>query len=142
MIKRECDLNQVHLMEIVKKHKPQNILTTEFSEELVSKFFIIEEGETEITGNLREWMLFISRIIDLYENEKKTNERVDFSLEGLVPNSSDNGNLMNQFLETYLLKNKVKLPETFTISGNIFQFERLFRILQGLENSSTFNKDL
>jgi len=132
--KRECDLSIVQLNEIVKDYEPKNKISTEFSEELISKLSISEEGETEITGNIKEWMFFISMIIDLYENEKSSSkDNVEFSLEKLVQNTSTEKGIIGLFLQKYLNLYNTKLPNSFTISGNLNQFERFFEILQELD---------
>lgn len=139
----ECDLTQVDLIEIVRTHKPQNKLSSTFSDELIKKFFISEEGITEMTGLFKEWILFISLIIDLYEDYKNNSkDKVEFSLEGLTPNNIDNGNLMEMYLTTYLVKNKVKLPKKFNISGTIHQFEHFYRILKEMDNEMSQKTEL
>ena len=58
------------LHEIVENYTPKTKLSEELVEDYLNKFLFLEEGDTTITGSFRDWLLFVGKIIDMYELKK------------------------------------------------------------------------
>lgn len=128
----------IFLKEESEGYEPTIKINQEFLRSLTEFLKMDDEEDIVVNGNLKEWCLFFTMIIEKYLSFRENDDEI---LDVVLSDLKRDGVFSQEVTETFLklVSNNVKITENTEINmkGSVIDFERYFQLLKIIDYQIT-----